>query len=279
MGAEVAMHDDNNPAIEILSPSNPRVKRLAALRRRRERRNHQVTLVEGYEELDLALRANVRPHELYICPELSTGDPLAIADRAARCGAQVIQLSRPAFEKAAYRQSPDGWLAVVPDIESDLDRLNLNDAPLIIACGSVEKPGNLGSILRSCDAAGADAVVCVDPVTDWGNPNVIRASKGTVFSIPVVSTTTPEFVAWSRENRITTVATTPDTDAILTDTDLTGSVAILVGSEKYGLSKELLDAADLTAKLPMFGHVNSLNVAVTAAIAAFESVRQRATHG
>ncbi len=260
---------------EILSPSNPRVKRLAALRRRRERKNQQVTLVEGYEELELALRAGIQPTEIYTCPELSVGDPLGVMDRVTAGKTRVFTLSRPAFEKAAYRQSPDGWLAVVPDIESDLDGLDAGDAPLIIACGAVEKPGNLGSILRSCDAAGANAVICVDPVTDWGNPNVIRASKGTVFSVPVVSTTTRAFIEWSKDNGITTVATTPDTDSLLTDTDLTGAVAILVGSEKYGLSDELLANADFGAKLPMAGHVNSLNVAVTAAIAAFESVRQR----
>lgn len=264
--------------MEITSPANPRVKALVALRRRRTRTEQGVTLVEGYEELDLALRAGVRPHELYTCPELSAGDPRDVAERAREAGADVHVLSRAAFEKAAYREGPDGWLAVVPAVETALDDLDLGERPLVLVCGGVEKPGNLGSILRTADAAGATAVVSVDPVTDWGNPNVIRASKGAVFSVPVASCDTDAFLAWAAApgRALDVIATTPDTDAYVTGLDLTGPVAILVGSEKHGLSQRLLAAATVRAKLPMFGRVDSLNVAVTAAIVAYEAVRQRA---
>jgi len=263
----------------ITSPANPRVKALVALRRRRTRQELGVTLVEGYEELDLALTAGVRPTELYLCPELSAGDPRDVAIRAEQAGAQVVHLARIPFEKAAYREGPDGWLAVVPGIESALADLPQTANPLVLACGGVEKPGNLGSILRTADAAGVTAVVSVDPVTDWGNPNVIRASKGAVFSVPVATCDTAEFLAWCEDRGLTLVATTPDTDDYVTGLDLSGPTAVLVGSEKYGLSAELLAAAHVRAKLPMFGRVDSLNVAVTAAVVTYECVRQRMATG
>ena len=265
--------------VDISSPSNPRLKQLAALRRRRHRDESEVMLVEGYEELELALDAGVRPHTLFICPELIGADRAGTVDRVAGTGAEVVRLSRAAFQRVAYRESPDGWLAVVPPISSALAGLRLGTAPLLLICEHVEKPGNLGAMLRTADAAGVSAVIAARPVTDWGNPNVVRASKGTVFSVPVASSGTDEVVGWLAERGITLVATTPDTDVLLTDLDLTGPVALAVGSEKYGLSDELLAAADVRAKLPMAGRVNSLNVATTAAIALYEAVRQRSATG
>lgn len=259
--------------IDIASVTNPRIKHLVALRRRRVREEESVSLVEGYEELDLAVAAGVRPLELYVCPELSDGDPRDLLERA-NAGA-VFRTSRAAFEKAAYREGPDGWMAVVPRVEATLERIPVGPAPLIIACETVEKPGNLGAILRTADAAGVTAVVSVDPVTDWSNPNVIRASKGAVFSVPVASTTAKEFLAWGRSIGVLFVATTPDADQLVSDLDLRGPVAILVGSEKYGLSDQLFEGADLRARLPMFGRVDSLNVGITAAVVAYEAVRQR----
>lgn len=261
---------------EITSPANPRVKELLALRRRRHREQAAVTLVEGYAELDLALRAGVRPAALHHCPDFAGGeDPAGVAERAAAAGAALFRLSRTAFEKAAYRESPDGWLAVVPEIGTRLTRIEAGDRPLFLVAEGVEKPGNLGSMLRTADAAGVTAVISADPVTDWGNPNVIRASKGTVFSVPVASCGSAEARRWLAEHGVRTVALTPDTDTVVTDLDLTGPTAVLVGSERYGLSDAWLEEADHTARIPMFGRVDSLNVAVTAAIVAYEAVRQR----
>jgi RNA methyltransferase, TrmH family len=262
------------PVNRISSVSNPKIKHLVSLRRRRVRDEEGVSLVEGYEELDLAVEAGIQPRELYLCPELMAGDPHDLADRAST-GATVYEVTRAAFEKAAYRDGPDGWLAVVPRVESELRDIDLGPAPLLIVCETVEKPGNLGAVLRTADAVGAAAVVSVDPVTDWGNPNVIRASKGAVFSVPVASVSTRDFLAWARSRGLVLLATTPDADRLVADLDLTGPVAILVGSEKYGLSDELLAAADIRAKLPMFGRVDSLNVGTTAAVVAYEAVRQR----
>ena len=260
---------------ELTSPNNPRVKELVALRRRRARDVGAVTLVEGHAELALALDAGVRPRTLYWCPELVVGDQLGTVDRVAALGAEVVRLSRPLFDKVAYRQSPDGWLAVVPAVPSDLGRLRLGPRPLLLVCEGVEKPGNLGAILRTADAAGVTAVLAAGPVTDWGNPNLVRASKGTVFSVPVASAGSAEVLAWLASRSVPVVAATPDAETPMVDVDLTGPVAIAVGAEKDGLSPAWLAAARARVRIPMFGRVDSLNVAASAAVLVYEAVRQR----
>lgn len=270
-------HEHGDQVTHITSLNNAHLKNIIALRRRRKRRESLTTLVEGYEELDLTLRAGVVPNSIYMCPELG-GDPAdakRVARRAAQAGSSLFQLSRQAFEKVAYRESPDGWLAIVPEVETALDNIETGRRPLIIVCESVEKPGNLGSILRTCDAAGATAVISLDPVTDWGNPNVIRASKGAVFAVPVASCEPAELLDWLRRHEVTLLATTPDTSTLVTELDLTGPLAILVGSENHGLSQRMLREAQYRAKVPMFGKIDSLNVGVTVAIATYETVRQR----
>jgi TrmH family RNA methyltransferase len=264
---------------EITSPTNDRIKELVALRRRRPRERSGVTLVEGYEELELALSAGVRPYALYYCPELVDGTARGTVDRVVELGSEVVLVSRPVFTKIAYRESPDGWLAAVPAVRTDLARLRVGDQPLIMICVGVEKPGNLGAMLRTADAAGVDAVIAVDPGTDWGNPNVVRASRGTVFSVPVASATPTEVLGWLAEHRLTLVATTPDTDVLMTDVDLTGPTAVAVGSEKDGLPSEWMAQADVTLRIPMFGRADSLNVATSAALVAYEAVRQRMLSG
>ena len=269
----------------ITSAANPRLRSLVALRRRRVREEERSTLVEGYEELSLALAAGVVPSVAYVCPELFSpagragAQDIGVQDDLVadlrRHGVQIIRLSRTAFEKVAYREGPDGLIAVVDDVARDLAGLSVGGADLILLCQGIEKPGNLGAMLRTADAAGADAVVAADPVTDWGNPNVVRASKGTVFAVPVASATTDEAVAWLRDNDVALVVSTPDTDADYTDADYTSRVAIAVGAEKHGADDVLLAAAAQRVRIPMAGRANSLNVAASAAILLYEAVRQR----
>ncbi len=269
----------------ITSAANPRLRSLVALRRRRVREEERSTLVEGYEELSLALAAGVVPSVAYVCPELFSpagragSQDIGVQDDLVadlrRHGVQIIRLSRTAFEKVAYREGPDGLIAVVDDVARDLAGLSVGGADLILLCQGIEKPGNLGAMLRTADAAGADAVVAADPVTDWGNPNVVRASKGTVFAVPVASATTEETVAWLRDNDVALVVSTPDTDADYTDADYTSRVAIAVGAEKHGADDVLLAAAAQRVRIPMAGRANSLNVAASAAILLYEAVRQR----
>ena len=261
----------------ITSPSNPRLKALAALRRRRTREETGRTLIEGFEELTLALGAGVLPEALYYCPELML-DPASqerVVDEARRDGVETVQVSRTAFERAAYREGPDGFIAVVPSVVRSCRELTVGPSALTVLCQGVEKPGNLGAMLRTADAAGAEAVVAADPVTDWGNPNLVRASKGTVFSVPVASDSTADTLAWLDAHGIALVATTPDTDLLHTDVDYTGLVAIAVGAEKYGLTDEVLAHAAYKVRIPMLGKANSLNVATSAAIVIYEAVRQR----
>ena len=271
--------------LHLTSPTNPRLKALVALRRRRTRDEAGLTVVEGHEELALALAAGVAPQALYVCRDLfspsgvagsqviGTQDEVVAAARAA--GAEIVTVARAAFEKVAYREGPDGLLGVLPSVDRPLSSLAVPNDPLVLVAEGVEKPGNLGAMLRTADAAGADAVVAAGPVTDWGNPNVVRASKGTVYAVPVASASTAEVLAWSRRRGIRLVVTTPETDVLYTDADLTGPVAIAVGAEKHGASPELLAAADVLVRIPMCGKANSLNVAASAAIVLFEAVRQR----
>ncbi len=265
----------------ITSPANPRIKDLVALRRRRDRERSGTTLLEGYEELAVALADGVVPLGLYHCRELMR-DAVAQGDavrRVAALGVPVTRLSRAAFEKAAYREGPDGFLAVVPQpggALGDLDAVLAGaQVPFVLVCEHVEKPGNLGAMLRTADAAGVHAVIAADPVTDWGNPNVVRASKGTVFTVPVAQAPTSQVLAWLAARGIPLVATTPDTDLVHTDAPLTGPVAIAVGAEKTGLSAEALSGASCRVRIPMAGRADSLNVSTSAAIVLFEAVRQR----
>lgn len=265
--------------MEITSPANPRVKQLVALRRRRARDESGVTLVEGRAEIELALAAGVRPRSLYYCPELSSPKDHDLRERARDLGADVIQLSRPVFEKASYREGPDGWLAVVPAVDTRLARLDPGPRPLVLACAGLEKPGNLGAILRTADAAGVGAVIAADPVTDWGNPNVVRASKGTLFSVPVASAPSAEVLAWIAGRGLQIVAATPDAPRLVTDADLTLPTVIAVGAEQAGLPADWLGRADVCVRIPMFGRADSLNVATSAAIITYEAVRQRLQGG
>lgn len=259
----------------ITSTANPRLKNLVRLRRRRDRDAAGVTVVDGVEETTLAVRAGAAVREAYWCPELDDGRASDLLGLLRERGAGVTQLSRAAFEKVAYREGPDGVIAVLDAPGLGLHEIPTRTPDFLLVAEHVEKPGNLGAILRTADAAGVDAVVAADPVTDWGNPNVVRGSKGAVFSVPVASATTAETLTWLKQRGVAILAATPHTDVFHTDVDLTGPVAIAVGAEKEGLSAELMDAADIRVRIPMGGHVDSLNVATSAAILMYEVVRQR----
>lgn len=275
------VYDDLPPAAQamgqITSPTNPQVKRLVALRKRRVRDAEAVTLVDGYDELVLALDAGVTVRNLYYCPSLVTDKSrLELLDRVTGGGSQVVRLSASAFTKASYRESPDGWLAVASSPELPLAALKLSTRPLVLVADAVEKPGNLGAMLRTADAVGVDAVVAASPGTDWGNPNVVRASKGTVFAVPIASSPTPTVIGWLRRHDVPILVASPESDTLLTDLDLSGAMAVIIGAEHAGVNEEWRAAADRTARIPMAGRVNSLNAATAAAVVLFEAVRQRA---
>jgi TrmH family RNA methyltransferase len=264
----------------ISSAANPRLKGVIALRRRRVRDEVGQTVVEGTEELSLAISSGVRPTAIYWCADLFTdpGPPLELLRAARAERVETVQLSRAAFEKVAYREGPDGIIAVVPAPGQPLPvTLSARGPayPLVLLAQGVEKPGNLGAMLRTADGAAVDLVVAADAITDWGNPNVVRASKGTVFSVPCAAATTATTLAWLAAQGIALVATTPDTDLDYADVDYCGPVAIAVGAEKHGLTSEVLAAATYLVRIPMAGRADSLNVSVSAAVVLYEAVRQR----
>jgi TrmH family RNA methyltransferase len=263
---------------KITSLQNPRVKQLVRLRDRRPRDEAGVFLVEGYREIRRALEKRVALTEVYFSPEwfLGENEPALLA-QAEAAGAQLFELTKDAFAKVAYRERPDGLLAVAPQWKRALAELVLPPAPFLLVVEAIEKPGNLGTILRSADAAGCDAVIVCDPVTDIFNPNVVRASTGVLFSVPLVVEESSRVQAWLQEKGVRTVATTPAAEKIYSDADLRGPLAVVMGSEQYGLSDFWLKNCDLPVRIPMAGQADSLNVAMATIITLFEAVRQRSS--
>ena len=282
------------PPEKITSLQNPRVKQLVKLRDRRPRDEAGVFLVEGYREIRRALEKDVALQEIYFSPEwfLGENEP-ALIERARAAGAQAFELTKDAFAKVAYRERPDGLLAVAPQWKRTLEDLEgllaaQRDAtaatlpagasakpPFLLVVEAIEKPGNLGTILRSADAAGCDAVIVCDPVTDIFNPNVVRASTGVLFSVPLVVEQSERVHAWLKTRQIRTVATTPAAEKLYSDVDLRGPLAVIMGSEQYGLSEFWLKHSDQPVRIPMAGQADSLNVAMATIITLFEAVRQR----
>lgn len=260
----------------ITSLQNPRVKQLVRLRDRRPRDEAGVFLIEGYRELRRALEKNVRISEVYFSPDwfLGENEP-ALLRQAEAGGASLFELTKEAFAKVAYRERPDGLLAVAPQWKKTLEDLPAKTSPFFLVVEAIEKPGNLGTILRSADAAGCDAVIVCDPVTDLFNPNVVRASTGVLFSVPCIVSTGEDVFRELKVRGIRCVATTPAATTLYTDADLRGPLAVIMGSEQYGLSDFWLTRSDLPVRIPMAGQADSLNVAMATIITLFEAVRQR----
>lgn len=254
---------------DIVSPHNERVKYAVRLRERRFRQQEKAMLVEGCYELTLALRSGLRPIQLFLCEALAREFPESLL------ALRPLTVGREAFARMSYRENPDGWLAIFPLPRRTLAELTLSETPLLILAEAVEKPGNLGAILRTADAAGVDGLLVCDPRTDLYNPNVVRASRGALFTVPAVETGNEEALAFLRARGLSIVATTPQAEALYTEVNLRQPLCITVGTEDEGLSAFWLEQADRQVRIPMQGHVNSLNVATATAIVLYEALRQR----
>lgn len=256
-------------AHQISSLQNSTIKNVVKLRTSgRERSAQGLFVVEGQREISLAQQGGAEVKNLYYCPELIRGK---IAVKAG----ETTTVSAKAFSRISYRDNPDGYLALMKVEEKKLLNLALSQRPLLIILEAVEKPGNLGAILRTADAVGADAVVINNPKTDIYNPNVIRASQGTAFTVPTVVCPASEIIKFCRDRKIKIFATTPETDKDYLRSDFTGGCAIVMGTEDKGLSSQWLQSADERIKIKMRGEIDSLNVSVSTAIILFEAVRQR----
>jgi TrmH family RNA methyltransferase len=260
----------------LVSPSNPRIRSVARLRDRRERDATGLTLVDGAREVRRALDSGADVVEVFVCEPLLAGeDARAALDALQARSVPVTSTSETAFAKVAFGDRAEGILAVVRMPPRTPDDLALPTEPLIVVVEGVEKPGNLGAVLRSADGAGADALIAASPRTDLANPNAIRASAGTIFAVPVAAAPTADVIDWLRGRGVRIVATRVAADRLYTDADLTGPVALAFGSEADGLTSAW-HAPDIEAvRLPMDGIADSLNVSVSAAVLLYEARRQR----
>lgn len=261
---------------QIASAANPRVKAVAKLRDRRERERTGLTIVDGGREVRRALAAGVELAEAFVCePLVRSSDARAAVAELVAAGVRITTVSPVVFDRIAFGDRVEGIVAIVRAPGTDLASIKLPPQPLVIVLEAVEKPGNLGAALRSADGAGVDALLAADAATDVFNPNAIRASLGTAFTVPIGAGSTPEVVAFLRGNDIRIVAARVDATTDYTEADLRGPVAIVLGSEADGLSPAWSAPDVTTVRLPMLGAADSLNVSVAAAILLYEARRQR----
>jgi len=252
------------PGFDITSTSNPRLKRLVGLRERKQRDEEGVFLVEGPRLVGRATAAGLSPTEVYVDGSVPYDGP----------GSRVT-VEPGALARASYRRRSQGIIAVFPQFPNDLALIEATEPALVIVTEAIEKPGNLGAILRTADAVGADAVIVIGEGVDPFNPNVVRASLGALFTVPLALAPLHALAPWMDERGIRLIAASPQGETSLWDVDLTGSVAIAVGSEDDGLTTDALAIAAESASIPMQGRADSLNASVSLALFAYEALRQR----
>jgi TrmH family RNA methyltransferase len=268
------------PPLQITSAANPKLKQALALRDRRDRDETGLFLIEGYRETSRALAGQVEFVQLFYCEELFLGsNEKELMALASARGASLIQTPEHLFRKLSYRDRPDGLLAVAKKMDKTLDMVEeafqSKSAPLVVIAEAIEKPGNLGTILRSSDAAGVDLVIVANGCTDIYNPNVVRASVGTLFTIPIVETSNEDALAFCQRHHIDLIAATPEGSAVYTKVPMTGPLGIVVGTEQLGLSSFWKKACKTLARITMRGTADSLNVATATTLFLFEAARQR----
>lgn len=271
---------DDPQQLLLSSLQNPRIKEAIGLRERSQRNASGLFIIEGYRELLRAVDAKQSVQTLYFCPSLFLGsNEWALIERLKRNGSHLFECTDKVFHKLSYRDRPDGLLAVAKQQPLSLDHLNENlsstESPFLVIAEAIEKPGNLGTILRTSDAVGVDGVVVCDRCTDIFNPNVVRASVGTLFTVPVVEAGGVETLSWLKKRGIQILAATPSAEVEYTAIDMRGPLAIAVGTEQLGLSKLWMEEADIQVRIPMCGVADSLNVAMATTLLLYEALRQR----
>ncbi len=254
----------------VSSAQNPKVKQLQELQQKSsERRKSGLFVVEGRREVERCLACGYEIDTLFFCPEIYGQTPDTIPAR------RQYQVTPAIYDKLAYRGGTEGIIAEVKTRQLTLDQLSLSDSPLVVVLERVEKPGNLGAVLRTADATHADAVIVCDPLTDLYNPNLIRSSTGAFFSVPCVACTSAECIAWLKEHHIQILTAQLQDSHLYYDMDMTRPTAIIMGTEATGLTPQWRQAADAHIRIPMLGITDSLNVSVSAAVLMYEAVRQR----
>ncbi|MBP5488757.1 MAG: RNA methyltransferase [Bacteroidales bacterium] len=256
----------------ITSAQNPKIKKLLALQQKSsERRSEGLFVVEGRREIEHCVEAGYEIDTVFVCPEVY-GSVIPSAVERSRA---VFAVSPSVYDKIAYRAGTEGIIAEVKARRLTLEDLKLTESPLIVVLESVEKPGNLGAVLRSADASGADAVIVCDPLTDLYNPNLIRSSIGAIFTVQCVACSSQECIDFLKSKGISILTAQLQDSELYYDSDMKKGVAIVMGTESTGLTDIWRKAADAHIRIPMLGRLDSLNVSVSAAILLYEAVRQR----
>ena len=263
------------PSEIITSLQNPRVKRTAKLRERRQRQKQGRFLIDGARELLRALEAGVELEEVFVCEGLLHGEAQEAWRQLNAAGVPAVQVTAAVFERLAFGERAEGLLGVAMSAHKRLEDLRLPEQPLVAVLEAIEKPGNVGAVLRSADAAGVSAVVLADGVTDLYNPNAIRASLGAIFTLPVCAATSSETLAWLQSRGLRIFAAWVDAEPLYTEVDYRGPAALVLGSEAQGLSPVWSGPEVTRVRLPMRGLVDSLNVSAAAAVLFYEALRQR----
>jgi TrmH family RNA methyltransferase len=258
---------------KITSTSNPKIKNILKLQQKSsERKKQELIVIEGLREIGLAVKVGVKINTLFVCTDIISIDNVI---SELKFNNEIFEVSLDVYNKLAYRSSTEGVIALANPKHLNFSDLKLRQNPLIIVLESVEKPGNLGAILRTADAAIVDAVIICDPLTDIYNPNVIRSSVGCVFTNQVIASSSDETINWLKENMIESYAAALTATENYHEKDLTKSTAIVMGTEAVGLTDKWLKNTDNQIIIPMSGEIDSLNVSTSAAILVFEAMRQR----
>jgi len=256
--------------MQIESAQNPKIKNLLKLQEKsRERKKQGLFVVEGIQENRLALSSGYEPQEFFVCRDIFNS-ALDLSEF------KKVNAPPPLFEKIAYRGTTGGIIGIYKTKSFDLKEIKLPENALIVILEAVEKPGNLGAVLRTCDGANVDLLIVCDPLADFYNPNVIRSSVGTVFTNRVISEEKEKVVEWLRHNKVQIVSTfLHEETKDLYETNLSKSSAIVLGTEATGLSDFWVKNSDILIKIPMNGKADSLNVSNAAAICIYEAFRQK----
>jgi RNA methyltransferase, TrmH family len=256
----------------ITSPQNAKIKNIIALEKPRERKKQDVFIIEGIKELTLAIEGGYQINSVFFCPDIINEHALLNIVKKENL---LIPVEKSVFEKIAYRESTGGIIALAKPKQNSLEDFHLSKNPLLLVLEGVEKPGNLGAILRTADAAGVDGVIICDPHTDFYNANVIRSSVGCVFTKQIAAATSEQSIQWLKQKGISIYCTYLQASKSYHLTDFTKPCAIIMGTESTGLSDVWVKSSDANIIIPMQGKIDSMNVSTAAAVVVFEAKRQR----
>lgn len=259
----------------ITSAQNQRIKNFVHLQKARERKAQNVFVVEGEKEYCRAIEYNYQFTAIFVCFDVIPESQFQILSSGVNSDAEVFPVSKEVFEKIAYREGSGGMIALARPKSHRLEDLKLKEKPLLLVLEAVEKPGNLGALLRTADAAGIDAVVVCDPQTDIYNPNVVRSSIGCLFSVPLAVCTSAEAITWMKSENIAIYCTYLKAAVPYTEVDFRKASAIVMGTEADGITDQWVEAASQNIIIPMRGSADSMNVSTSAAVVVFEACRQR----